>query len=116
MAAQAADLPDPLEGAGRQVLDEPASVRFTERGVPLALRWRGRIWQVIGEPLSWSGSSSWWEPDTTAMGGRGSIITTRSWRFRAQTGPASPVLVFDISADPRWQGWRLRRVASATGF
>ncbi|RJT97049.1 hypothetical protein D6T65_15185 [Arthrobacter frigidicola] len=38
-----------------------------------------------------------------------------SW-FQAQTGPGSPVLESDISADPRWQGWRLHRVAGTTGF
>lgn len=90
----------------RQTLDEPAAVRFTGTGTPLALRWRGSIWQVIGEPIQWSSSISWLEPDST----------TRSWRFRAQTGPASPVLEFEISTDPRWQGWRLHRVAGATGF
>jgi hypothetical protein len=97
-------------------MDEPAAVRFTISGTPLALRWRGRIWQVMGEPVQWSSSSSWWEPDATALGGRGSVVTTRSWRFQAQTGLASPVLEFDISADPRWQGWRLCRVAGVAGF
>ena len=23
----------------------------------------------------------------------------------AQTGPASPILVFDVCSDPRWDGW-----------
>ncbi|TDK25839.1 hypothetical protein E2F48_11490 [Arthrobacter crusticola] len=100
----------------RQTLDEPAAMRFTSAGTPLALRWRGSIWQVIGEPIQWSSSNNWWEPDSTARGGHGSVITTRSWRFRAQTGPASPVLEFDISADSRWQDWRLHRVTGATGF
>jgi hypothetical protein len=98
------------------MLDEPAAIRFTGTGRPLALRWRGNIWQVIGEPLEWSSSSSWWEPDTTSLGGSGSVLTTRFWRFQAQTGPASPVLEFDISAGPRWQGWRLQRVTGTTGF
>ena len=101
---------------GGLVLDEPAAIRFLPSGTPLALRWRGSIWQIIGNPTSWSRSSSWWEPDTTPLGGRGSILTTRFWRFQAQTGPASPVLEFDISADPRWVDWRLRRVAGVPGF
>jgi hypothetical protein len=98
------------------VLDEVADVRFLPSGLPLALRWRGSLWQVIGEPVSWSSSSSWWEPSTTPLGGFGSILTTRFWRFQTQTGPASPVLEFDMSADPRWQDWRLRRVAGVDGF
>jgi hypothetical protein len=114
MAAQAAE--EPPFTTERRMLDEPAVIRFTGSGTPLALRWRGSIWQVIGKPLEWSSAGSWWEPDTTPRGGHGSVITTRSWRFRAQTGPASPVLEFNISADPRWQGWRLHRVAGASGF
>ncbi|MHA7220311.1 DUF6504 family protein [Arthrobacter sp. MDT1-48-3] len=104
------------------VLDEVADVRFLPSGLPLALRWRGRLWQVIGTPMSWSSSSSWWEPSTTppggqgGQGGQGRMLTTRFWRFQAQTGPASPVLEFDMSADPRWQDWRLRRVAGVNGF
>ena len=98
------------------VLNEVADVRFLPSGLPLALRWRGCLWQVIGEPVPWSSSSSWWEPATTPLGGQGSMLTTKFWRFQAQTGPASPVLEFDMSADPRWQDWRLRRVAGVDGF
>ena len=97
------------------VLNEVADIRFLPSGMPLALRWRGCLWQVIGEPV-WSSSSSWWELATTPLGGRGSMLTTKFWRFQAQTGPASPVLEFDMSADPRWQDWRLRRVAGVDGF
>ena len=143
-----------------QVLDEPATVRFLPSGTPLALRWRGGIWQVIGNPVKWSSSSSWWEPATpppttplttpltaslddppttpldtaldavfgTASGavvgaagdvrlrGQGSVVTTRFWRFQAQTGPASPVLEFDMTADARWEDWRLRRVATVNDY
>ena len=101
------------------VLDEVADVRFLPSGMPLALRWRGCLWQVIGEPVSWFSSSSWWEPSTApphGPAGQGRILTTRFWRFQTQTGPASPVLEFDMSADPRWQDWRLRRVAGVDGF
>ncbi len=116
MTAQATDPPERSPTMGRLLLDEPAAMRFLPSGMPLALRWRGNIWQVIGEPLQWSSSSSRWEPGATPLGGQGGLIATRSWRFQAQTGQASPVLEFDISADPRWQGWRLHRVAGATGF
>ncbi|MHA7241397.1 hypothetical protein [Arthrobacter sp. TMS1-12-1] len=119
------------------VLDEPAAVRFLPSGTPLALRWRGSIWQVIGEPLAWSSSDTWREPVTTppvtdtihssrsshdSLGGResrgslGSVVRTRFWRFRAQTGPASPVLEFDMNADARWEDWRLRRVTTIDGY
>ncbi|MEG9249777.1 hypothetical protein V6S67_16945 [Arthrobacter sp. Soc17.1.1.1] len=119
------------------VLDEPAAVRFLPSGTPLALRWRGSIWQVIGEPLAWSSCDTWREPDINfpgtgnshacqtrhgsvgsmdGRGGRSSVGTTRFWRFRAQTGPASPVLEFDMNADARWEDWRLRRVTTIEGY
>jgi hypothetical protein len=119
MTAQPVDRtqqPQRHQHAAWRVLDEPASVRFLPSGTPLALRWRGGLWQVIGEPVAWCSSSSWWEPGTTPLGGQGSVLTTRFWRFQAQTGPASPVLEFDMSKDPRWQDWRLRRVAGVSGF
>lgn len=98
------------------LLDEVADARFLPSGLPLALRWRGCLWQVIGEPVAWSSSSSSWELSTTPPGGTGSMLTTRFWRFQAQTGPASPVLEFDMSVDPRWQDWRLRRIVGVDGF
>ena len=107
---------NPVGGRGWRVLDEPASIQFLPSGTPLALRWRGSLWQVIGEPLSWSSSRSWWEPGPTPRGGQGSIITTRFWRFHAQTSQVSPVLHFDISADPRWDHWRLRRISGVEGY
>lgn len=124
------------QGGAWHALDEPAAVRFLPSGTPLALRWRGSIWQVIGEPLAWSSSDTWREPATppgtdnthssrgslgsmdghNSLGVRGSVVRTRFWRFRAQTGPASPVLEFDMNADARWEDWRLRRVTTIDGY
>jgi len=101
---------------GWRVLDEPAAVRFLPSGTPLALRWRGNLWQVIGEPVSWSSSNSWWEPGPTPLGGQGNILTTRFWRFQAQTGTSSPVLEFDMSKSPLREDWRLRRASGVEGY
>lgn len=103
-------------GPGWRGLDEPASVRFLPSGTPLVLRWRGNLWQVIGEPVSWSSSTNWWEPGPTPLGGQGSILTTRFWRFQAQTGTSSPVLEFDMSSSPLREDWWLRRVAGVDGY
>ncbi|NOJ60632.1 DUF6504 family protein [Arthrobacter sp. 260] len=99
--------------AGIRTVNDEVDVRFSSSGAPLAMRWRGRIWQAVGEPVSWSSSSSWWEPGNTPANRQGSLITTRAWRFQAQTGPVSPTLEFDISSDPQTDGWRLRRIAGA---
>jgi hypothetical protein len=97
-------------GPGWRVLNEPASVRFHPWGSPLELSWRGNPWQVIRQPMWWSGPGSWWEPDPTSLGGHSNLITTHFWRFHAQTGPVSPVLEFEISNDPRRDTWRLHQV------
>ncbi|WP_247828215.1 hypothetical protein [Arthrobacter antioxidans] len=100
------------------MLNETAAVQFLPSGLPLALRWRGGLWQVIGAPASWSSPSNQPGPASTptplheARGNAG----TRFWRFQAQTGPASPVLEFEMSADPRSTDWRLRRVTTVDGF
>lgn len=95
-----------------RTLNEEADLRFNSRNEPLALKWRGSIWQVVGESLNWSSSRSWWEPDPAGIMGQGSVMTMRYWRFKGQTGPASPILVFDVCSDPRWEGWRLIRVTN----
>ena len=101
-------------------LDEIADVRFLPSGTPLALRWRGSVWQVIGEPLMWSSSGSWSNTDAAATAtppdGRGSTATTRFWRYRVQTSPSSPVLEFDMSTSQGQGNWRLRRVAGTTDY
>ena len=72
-----------------RMVDEPADVRFGSNNTPLAMRWHGSIWQAVGEPV---------------------LVAAQTWRFKAQTGPVSPTLEFDIVADPLCAGWRLRRI------
>ncbi|WP_247827604.1 hypothetical protein [Arthrobacter antioxidans] len=100
------------------VLDEAAAVRFLPSGLPLALRWRGGLWQVIGTPTSWSTPNNrpGFVSAPTPLPMPGSSAGTRFWRFQAQTGPASPVLEFEMSADPRSTDWQLRRVTTVDGF
>lgn len=61
-----------------RTVNEPVDVRFSSSGAPLAMRWRGRIWQTVGEPVSWSSFRSWWEPGNTPVNGQGGLITTQS--------------------------------------
>lgn len=98
MAAQAVGAGDDALRA----LDEPAAVRFTPAAKPLALRWRGTIWQVVGEPV----------PEPLA---RARTAPPPAWLFTAQTGPASPVLEFRIRFDARRDEWRLLGVGGADG-
>lgn len=101
-----------------QVLDENAAIRFLPSGLPLALRWRGGLWLVIGTPACWSSPST--RPGlvstATPLTMPGGNAATRFWRFQAQTGPASPVLEFEMSAEPHSTDWRLRGVTTVDGF
>lgn len=101
-----------------QGLDEAAAVRFLPSGLPLALRWRGGLWQVIGTPASWSSPDTRPGPTSTPtpLPMPGGSAGTRFWRFQAQTGPASPVLEFEMSAAPHSTDWRLRGVTTVNGF
>lgn len=97
----------------RRSLDEPAAVRFTPSGSPLALRWHGSIWQVVGTPVPGTPSSVLPEhPRPT----RAHSVTggTSAWRFPAQTGPASPILEFGIVLDVGREEWRLVSVRGTT--
>lgn len=65
MTAQAAGTPEPTPRVDWWILDEPASLRFTATRTSLALRWRGRLWQVIGDPVQWSSWASVPQPLTS---------------------------------------------------
>lgn len=100
-------------GSGEErALDEPAAVRFTPTGAPLALRWRGTIWQAVGNPVRWSTATG---RSTDRAGARARGTASCAWRFTAQTGPASPVLEFGIAFDERRDEWRLLSVAGTSG-
>jgi hypothetical protein len=103
-------------GSGRhhRTLDEPAAVRFTPAGSPLAVRWHGSIWQVVDTPKPGAAGprserAAASPPEQPAAG-----TTTSRWQFLAQTGPASPVLEFDLRWDTRRKEWRLVGVGAQT--
>lgn len=63
---------------------------------PVDLHWRGTLWRVIGESRHWS---TWRALPVPPRGGdlqRAHGYRTDFWRFRAQAGPASPVLHFEV--------------------
>jgi hypothetical protein len=107
--------PTPSDPAGGwRSFDEPVTVTFDAAAHgprPLALRWRGSLWRVVGESLHWS---TWRalpvaprhpddHPPTRAF-------TADFWRFRAQSTPVSPVLHFEVRR--AGSGWRLVRLGT----
>ncbi|MFC3300504.1 hypothetical protein FJV46_08430 [Arthrobacter agilis] len=93
----------------RRTLDEPAAVRFAPSGRPLALRWHGSIWQVVGTPtaLSDGAPEAPRAPRVRSTGRPTGPAGVSGWRFTAQTGPASPVLEFSLRSDAGPEAWRL---------
>lgn len=112
MTAQAIHAAPAIEDdqAGHRVLDEPAIIRFAPSGRPLALRWHGSIWQVVGEPLPRLSAGH-----AAASAGVTTGATSSAWQFSAQTGPASPVLEFAVGFDVRRDEWRLLSVCRSDG-
>ncbi|MHA7190806.1 hypothetical protein ACX80N_11000 [Arthrobacter sp. MDT2-16] len=104
--------PDPA-GAWRP-FDEAVVVTFDDsRGIrrPLALRWRGSLWRVIGDSRHWST----WRALPVAPRFPDDEPVTRGyradfWRFQAQCNPVSPVLHFEVRR--AGNEWRLVRLGA----
>ena len=56
--------------ASETALDIPVDVRFTPAGHPLAVRYNGRIWAVMADPVHWFDRESWWDTRRTAASGQ----------------------------------------------
>ncbi len=105
---------DPSDAdGGWRPFDEPVTVTFGTgtSGPPLALRWRGSLWRVVGESLHWS---TWRalpvEPRHPEDHAPTRGLRADFWRFRAQSNPVSPVLHFEVRR--AGSGWRLVRLGA----
>ncbi len=99
---------------GWRPLDEPVAVTFgaaTSGPQPLALRWRGSLWRVVGESLHWS---TWRalpvEPRHPEDHPPSRGLRADFWRFQAQSNPVSPILHFEVRR--AGSGWRLVRLGA----
>lgn len=94
------------EDAGQRTFNEPVEVRFTPRGVPLAVRWRGRLWPVAAEPLHWTCGWNW--PESGLPGpGHGQLVEIEHWRLQVRAASSSPLRTLDVRKHPGWDGWHL---------
>ena len=99
------------ERAGKRTLNEPVDIRFTPQGVPLAVRWRGRLWPVAAEPLHWFSRWNWWESNLPAGPGQGNIVDIEFWRLQVRATSTSPLLTLEVRKHPGWDGWHLVHVS-----
>lgn len=91
----------------QRTLSEPVEVRFTPQGVPLAVRWRGRLWPVAAEPLHWNSGWNWRESDLPAGPGQGQLVEIEYWRLQVRATSSSPLRTLEVRRHPGWDGWHL---------
>jgi hypothetical protein len=83
-------------------------VRFTAAGIPLAVRYDGRVWAVAAEPLHWFTRDSWWQTQRTVPGGVGNVVDIEHWRVQVRLGTSSAALrTFELRRDPLAEQWLL---------
>jgi hypothetical protein len=94
---------------GGTALDEPVQVRFTTAGIPMAVRWRERIWQVAAEPKHWFGRWDWWNHVKRAVPGQGPIIEVEYWMVQVRLA-GSTLRTLLLRRDSGSAQWRVVQV------
>jgi hypothetical protein len=92
-------------------LNAPVQVRFTAKGMPLAVRHDGRVWAVAAEPLHWFTRDSWWESRRTAPVGSGNLVDIEHWRVQVRLGASTSALrTFELRREPLSEQWLLASI------
>lgn len=101
-----------LEQAQQRMQEEPVEVRFTPQGRPLAVRWRGRLWPVVAEPVH-----EVRQPDgSDSTDGADVVVDTPAvkaecWRLQVQASSTSPLRTLEVRRQPDQDGWLLGDVS-----
>jgi hypothetical protein len=92
-------------------LDAPVDVRFTATGIPLAVRYDGRVWAVAAEPVHWFTRDSWWATRSSAPVGVGNVVDIEHWRAQVRLGSSTSALrTFELRRDPLSEQWLLESI------
>ena len=94
-------------------LNAPVDVRFTAAGVPLAVRYDGRIWAVAAEPLRWFTRDSWWQTRTSAPVGIGNIVDIEFWQVQVKLSSNAALRTFLLRREPASTQWLLDSITDA---
>jgi hypothetical protein len=78
--------------ANETALDTPVDVRFTPAGNPLAVRYNGRVWAVMAEPVHWFTRDAWWDTRKSVPVGIGNVVDIE--HLRIQVGLIYPRVGF----------------------
>jgi hypothetical protein len=97
--------------ASETILDVPVQVRFTAKGMPLAVRHDRRVWAVAAEPVHWFTRDSWWESRRTAPVGAGNLVDIEHWRVQVRLGASTSALrTFELRREPLSEQWLLASI------
>ena len=99
--------------ASDNALDVPVQVRFTAKGIPLAVRYDGRIWAVAAEPVHWFTRSDWWNTAKRAPVGIGNLVDIENWRVQVRLTSTSALRTFELRRDPLSDQWLLAAITDA---
>jgi hypothetical protein len=91
-------------------LDVPVDVRFTPAGHPLAVRYNGRVWAVMADPLHWYARDSWWDTRVTAAVGSGDLVSVEYWRVQVGLASNSALRTFVLRRVPLSSQWLLESI------
>ena len=89
--------------ASETALDVSVDVRFTPAGHPLVVRYNGRIWAVMADPVHWFHQDS----RRTAAVGSGDLVSVEYWRVQVGLNSTSALRTFDLRRVPLSTQWLL---------
>jgi hypothetical protein len=92
-------------------LDAPVDVRFTPAGNPLAVRYNGRVWAVMAEPVHWFARDAWWDTRRAAAVGSGDLVSVEFWRVQVGLAANSALRTFTLRREPLSSQWLLESIA-----
>lgn len=96
---------------GTAVLNTAVDVRFTAAGMPLAVRYDGRVWSVAADPFHWFARNNWWESGQRApRGGGDDLVSVEYWRVQVRLTSSSSLRTFTLRREPRASHWILESV------
>ena len=86
-------------------------VRFTSAGMPLAVRYDGRVWSVAADPFHWFARNSWWESGQPAPRGSGDdLVSVEYWRVQVRLTSTSTLRTFTLRREHRAPAWVLESI------
>ncbi|EMY34249.1 hypothetical protein D477_010691 [Arthrobacter crystallopoietes BAB-32] len=94
-----------LDQGQQQTLGEAVEVRFTPHGLPLAIRWRGRLWPVVAEPVHEVRRSD--GPGVDAQDDvDGAALEVELWQLQVQATSITPLQNLELRQHPDG-GWHV---------